>query len=91
VRSDGSDRRQLVSSYYHPGVYSPSGRRVALYYLGHDNARNVKCGDIFNVTAPRRPWQPPVPSLTHNCEGYDPQIHFTGLAMEPSWQPIPRG
>ena len=67
VRSDGSDRRPLVSSSY-PGLYSPSGRRVALYSLGYDSVhQNVKCGDIFNVTVPRRPWQPPVPSITHNC------------------------
>jgi dipeptidyl aminopeptidase/acylaminoacyl peptidase len=91
VRSDGSDRRPLVSSYYQPGVYSPSGRRVALYLLGYDTVhQNLKCGDIFNVTAPRHPWQPPVPSITHNCEGYGPQPHFTGLAAGPSWQPIPR-
>jgi Tol biopolymer transport system component len=89
VRSDGSDRRPLVSSSY-PGVYSPSRRRVALYSLGYDSVhQNVKCGDIFNVTVPRRPWQPPVPSITHNC-GADPiRTRFTGLAADPSWQPIP--
>jgi Tol biopolymer transport system component len=88
VRSDGSDRRRLASSSY-PGVYSPSGRRAALYSLGYDSVhQNVKCADIFTVAAPRDPWQPPVPSLTGNCEG-EPQTHFSGLALEPSWQPIP--
>jgi hypothetical protein len=89
VRSDGSDRRLLAPSSY-SGVYSPSGHRVALYSLGYDGAhQNVKCADIFIVPAPERPWHPQVPSLTHNCEGFFWQTHFTGLAMGPSWQPIP--
>jgi Tol biopolymer transport system component len=91
VRSDGSDRRLLAPSSY-AGVYSPSGHRVALYSLGYDSVhQNLKCADIFIVPAPERPWHPQVPSLTHNCEGYFAQVHFTGLATGPSWQPIPGG
>jgi Tol biopolymer transport system component len=88
VRPDGSNQRQFAWNSF-PPAYSPSGHRVALYGVGYDVLRNAKCADIFTVPALRHPWQLTNANLTHNCEG-DP-IHFTELAMEPSWQPLPGG
>ena len=88
VRPDGSNQRQFAWNSF-PPVYAPSGHRVALQDEGYDVLRNTKCGDIFTVPALRHPWQLTVSSLTHNCQG--DRVHFTGLAIEPSWQPIPGG
>ena len=88
VHPDGSDQRPFDWTSY-PGVYSPTGHRVALSYLGWDSVfQNVKCADIFIGVAPGNPRQD-FEFLTHNCDG-DP-TRFTGLAAGPSWQPIPGG
>lgn len=88
VRPDGSDQRPFDWNSY-PGVYSPTGHRVALYYLGWDSVfQNVRCADIYLGVAPGNPRQD-FELLTHNCDGNP--TRFTGLATQPSWQPIPRG
>ena len=86
VRPNGSRQRLITRSTSYPGVYSPTGHRIALYTVGYDNIfQNAKCADIFTVAAPR---QPGSHSVTHYCDGQP--TRFTGLAMDPSWQPITR-
>jgi Tol biopolymer transport system component len=86
VRPDGSRRRLITWAASEPGVYSPSGHRVAFYGLGWDSIfQNVKCADIFTVAPPRQPGG--FASVTHNCDGHP--TRFTGLATWPSWQPMP--
>ena len=86
IRPDGSGQRPIAWSSY-PGVYSPAGNRIALYGLGYDSIfQNVKCADIFTVTATRGYDRK---AVTHNCGGDPIRVRFTGLAADPSWQAIP--
>jgi Tol biopolymer transport system component len=89
VRPDGSRQRRIIGSSY-PGVYSPTGDRIALYYLLYDQIfQNVKCADTYSITAPRRSDRQ---AITHNCpKGQSNPTRFTGIAAGPSFQPLPQG
>jgi Tol biopolymer transport system component len=89
VRADGSRQRRIAWNSY-PGVYSPTGNRVALQLVGWDTIyQNVRCADVFTIAAPKRSDRR---AVTHNCpHGVVDPTRFTGIAAGPSWQPLPKG
>jgi TolB protein len=85
VRPDGTHQRLIFPTSY-PGVYSPTGNRIALHFTEWDSIfQNVRCADVFTVAATTGQF---TREVTHNCDPYNSR--FRGLAFLPSWQPIPR-
>jgi Tol biopolymer transport system component len=85
IRADGTGKHRVYPADGAP-VYSPDGDRIALDFAQWDNVyQDVFCADLFTISiagADRRP-------ITHYCDGH-PQT-FTGVAVRPSWQPLPKG
>jgi Tol biopolymer transport system component len=86
VRPDGSRERSIDARGSFPGVYSPTGNRIALHFTEWDSIfQNLRCADVFTTKVAGHL---DVREVTHNCDPHN--TRFRGLAFLPSWQPISR-